>query len=123
MIKLFKRKIEEQFSTSELREERYFLPKKRIKYDNTNRTIETSLEQVVCSLERIALFKAGDLYVLPKAQTYVSPSESESNIYLKVRTIRLPKSSSYPENKGHEETLTRLIKDYEFNLEPSKDNW
>ena len=81
------------------------------------------LYRTINSFIRNNLFKVGDAYVLPEAQTYVIPSEIESHIFLKVRTIRPPKSGSYPENKGHEETLTRLIKDYEFNLEPSNDNW
>ena len=77
------------------------------------------LYRTINSFIRNNLFKVGDAYVLPEAQTYVSPSEIESHIYLKVRTTRPPKSGSYPENQGHEESLTRLIKAYEFSLKIS----
>ena len=119
MLSLFKRrtgKVDGKEKSPTLRRDSYSLLKNRTLYDGSSRTIQTSLEQVLSDLKAISLFQSGDSYVLPGAQTRVSPSENESHIYLDIRTIRPVDISDHPAH-GHEESLEYIIKKYDFEPE------
>ena len=63
------------------------------------------------ALSTLSLFKSGDAYVLPGAQTTVTPSQSENAISLTVKTIKPERfhDLEHPYNMGLEKELTELI--------------
>ncbi len=112
---MFKRSKKPEEQKSKPRAQIYSLPKIRTVQDGSGREVKTSFSSVIAELEKIALFNSGSGYVLPGAQTFVTPSENNDNIFLSIRTTRPRDYDDYPAY-GHEELLARIIKSYEFNL-------
>jgi hypothetical protein len=115
----FRRKINGKNPKHQLKREDYLVEKQRIVLDGTSRRVETSLDDVLSQLRRISLFESNNDYVLPGAQTSVRASESETYLYLEIKTTKPLNYEDYPAH-GHEEPLARLLRTYEFRPVPKK---